>query len=114
MQKPPPYPRRPELDAANAAFRHRLSRLGREAMRHQGEEREALAAEVVRIVSAGIDALNALAQEANAAESGSPRNRALLERHQQTIARKSAVLTERFAARRAALGMGPRDDGDAA
>ncbi|MFI8106287.1 hypothetical protein [Streptomyces sp. NPDC086023] len=69
--KPGPYPGRAELDLANARFRRSVTRLLKEAVRHDPDLMPALSG----IVSEAAEHLSRLAGDAEAAESSSTRNR---------------------------------------
>ncbi|MFE9481460.1 hypothetical protein ACFYNM_22990 [Streptomyces spororaveus] len=69
--KPGPYPGRAELDSANARFRRAVTRLLKEAVRHDPDLMPALTG----IVSEAAEHLDRLAGDAEAAESSSTRNR---------------------------------------
>ncbi|MCB5166044.1 hypothetical protein LG634_14510 [Streptomyces bambusae] len=66
-----PYPGRPELDAANARFRRAVTRLQKEAFRHDPD----LVPSLTAIVSEAAEHLLRLAGDAEAAEASSARNR---------------------------------------
>ncbi|MFJ3978355.1 hypothetical protein [Streptomyces sp. NPDC090021] len=91
--KTPPYPRRPELDAANARMRHAFARLGREAARHQGEEKTTVTTALDKLLAEAISTLDRLADEAGRAEDQSPRNQALYARHGARMAQFEARMS---------------------
>ncbi|MER6199817.1 hypothetical protein ABT234_20910 [Streptomyces sp. NPDC001586] len=93
--KTPPYPRRPELDAANARMRHNFARLGREAARHQGDDRAAVEAALAALLAEAISTLDRLAAAAAEAEDQSPRNQATYARHGARMERFKATVTAR-------------------
>lgn len=93
--KTPPYPRRPELDAANARMRHNFARLGREAARHQGDEKTMVDAALGQLLAEAIDTLNRLADAASAAEDQSPQHQALVARHGARMERFKATVAAR-------------------
>ncbi|ULR50594.1 hypothetical protein [Streptomyces deccanensis] len=70
MTANPQYPGRDQLDTANARFRRAISRLHREAGRHDPK----LMPTVERIVREAADTLGRLAADAEAAESTSQRH----------------------------------------
>lgn len=81
--KPKGYPGRPELDAANARFRRALSRLHREAARHDPKLLPRLAA----IVGEATEHLLRLAGDAEAAENTSERHRKALAAEEDKVRR---------------------------
>ncbi|MFD1660001.1 hypothetical protein ACFSL4_17810 [Streptomyces caeni] len=77
----PNYPGREQLDAANARFRRAVSRLHREAGRHDPK----LMPAVERIVLEAAETLGRLAQDAEAAENTSARHQAVLKAQEDKI-----------------------------
>ncbi|MFD8948539.1 hypothetical protein ACFV0B_06760 [Streptomyces xanthophaeus] len=94
-QKLPPYPRRPELDAANARMRHQFARLGREAQRHIGDDRTAVETTLRALLAEAVETLNRIADAAAKAEEHSPRNQAAYARHAARMERFKATMTAR-------------------
>lgn len=79
--KKPAYPGRPALDDANMRFRRALSRLHREAGRHD----PALMPKLAAIVQRATDQLALLAVEAEQAEDSSTRHRAGLKKQEDKV-----------------------------
>ncbi|MCX4908060.1 hypothetical protein [Streptomyces sp. NBC_00878] len=79
--KKPAYPGRPALDEANMRFRRGLSRLHREAGRHD----PALMPKLTAIVQRATEQLLALAVEAEQAEDSSARHRAGLKKEEDKV-----------------------------
>ncbi|MFD6887150.1 hypothetical protein [Streptomyces sp. NPDC059957] len=93
--KTPPYPRRPELDTANARMRHQFARLGREAQRHIGDDRTAVEDTLGALLAEAVDTLNRIADTAAKAEEQSPRNQAAYARHAAQMERFKAQVAAR-------------------
>ncbi|TFE49002.1 hypothetical protein E3E14_16685 [Streptomyces sp. ICN441] len=94
-----PYPGRPELDSANMRFRRALSRLHKEAVRHDPELLPRLAA----IVGEATEHLARLAGDAEAAENTSERHRKALALEQEKARRAARVLARRGSPRGAQI-----------
>ncbi|MGW1363510.1 hypothetical protein ACWCQP_39600 [Streptomyces chartreusis] len=77
----PGYPGREQLDTANMRFRRAVSRLHREAGRHDPK----LMPEVARIVNEAAETLGRLAADAEAAENTSARHQAALKAQEDKL-----------------------------
>lgn len=115
--KPGPYPGRTELDTANARFRRAVSRLHREAARHDPQ----LLPTLTSIVSEAAEHLQRLASDAEAAENCSARHKAALAAAEEKVRRtrhkgvragnpRAADLLARLDDRRSRRSTGPSDD----